>query len=165
MRFLLLFMIAMVSLVLQTAVFNKLTLAGAKPDLLLITVVFFAFIKGARAGAGLGFFYGLLEDLAAGRFIGLNALAKAATGFLVGLTEGKIYKENLLAPGLLIIAASLINGLIVTVLLKITGIPVSFTESFWRILLPVAIYNLGIAPLFYLKFYQSVTNGLLSSKK
>jgi rod shape-determining protein MreD len=140
-------------------------LAGAKPDLLLIAVVFFAFIKGAKAGVGLGFFYGLLEDLVVGRFIGLNALAKAVTGLLVGLTDGKIYKENLIAPGLLIIAASMVNGLLVTALFKIAGVPVNFIDSFWRILLPGAIYNLGIAPLLYLKFYQSISSGMLSSKK
>ncbi|MDW7674104.1 MAG: rod shape-determining protein MreD [Bacillota bacterium] len=159
-----LFLLALVSLVLQSTVFSYLAIAGVKPDLLLIAVVFFSFIRGHRHGAVLGFCYGLLEDLVVGRFIGLNALIKMTIGFLVGLTEGKIYKENLIAPGLLVLLASIISGYLNLILLGIAGIPLAFGENFWRTIFPIALYNIGLAPFLYLKFYNVVAKGKFNSR-
>lgn len=164
MRFILFFFIGLVSIVLQTTFFSHVTLWGVKPDLLLLIVVFMGFIKGKRQGLAFGFAYGLLEDLMVGRFIGLNALVKSAIGYLVGLTEGKIYKENLLAPGLIVLISSLLSGILTTYLMSIIGLPMSLSKSFTQIILPMTIYNIALAPIFYLKFYHAVTKGILSGK-
>ena len=51
-------------------------------------------------GRGLGTIYGLLcgslEDLYLGRFIGVNALSKAFTAYLVGHFQDRVFKENIL---------------------------------------------------------------------
>lgn len=162
MRYILFFLLALITLVLQSTIFVHLSIGGVKPDLLLIWVIFFGLIKGKQKGAAFGFGMGLVEDLLTGRFIGLNALSKMIIGYFMGVMEGKVYKENFLAPGLAVIAGSLANGVITLLLYKMVGFAGSFNYYFYSTVLPMVIYNLGIAPLLYLKFYRAVTVGALS---
>ncbi len=164
MRYILFLLLGLIALTLQSTFFSYFTIMGVKPDLLLIMVVFTAFIKGSKYGGIFGFMLGLMEDLITGRFIGMNALIKGSLGYLIGLTEGKIYKENLLAPGLLLLLASLLQGVLTVFLFNITGMNLVLKEQMFKIIIPTAIYNVGLGPLFYLRFFNSLTKGLLSGK-
>lgn len=138
-------------LVLETAVFSRLTWQGAGPDLLLIGVVCLALLKGARPAAGLGFIYGLAEDLLLGRYMGLNALTKCLAGYLAGLTESWLNRENPLVLPVLVLAASLLAGALYLVLawLAGAGLPV---VSLW----PEALYNTALSLLFSRWFRRQV---------
>lgn len=164
MHFILFLLLGLIAITLQSTFFSYFTIMGVKPDLLLIMVVFTAFIKGSKYGGIFGFMLGLIEDLITGRFIGMNALIKGSLGYLIGLTEGKIYKENLLAPGLLLLLASLLQGVLTVLLFNITGTNFALKEQMYKIIIPTAIYNAGLGPLFYLRFFNSLTKGILSGK-
>ena len=55
-----------------------------KPDLVLILVVFFSLLNGRRPGLIMGITTGLLQDLLRGRLLGMNLLALALVGWVVG---------------------------------------------------------------------------------
>jgi rod shape-determining protein MreD len=79
------------SLVLQSTLLEEFKVAGVKPDLLLVFVVFWALFHGKREGAKMGFIFGLAEDLFMSKFIGLNILCKMAVGYMVGAMENKFF--------------------------------------------------------------------------
>ena len=89
-----LFLAAFLGIVLRDTVFNGLSVAGGKPDFVLILVVFFAIFRGSVQGGLMGVALGLLEDLMTGRFIGINAICKGLLGYLVGVSERNLYKNN-----------------------------------------------------------------------
>lgn len=74
------------TLLLQVTVLPYATVAGVAPNLILVVVVACALSRGAEFGATVGFFAGLLMDLAppADHVAGRWALALVVVGFLAG---------------------------------------------------------------------------------
>lgn len=70
------------ALLLQSVVAPALTVAGWRPDLVLLTVVAVALVDGAGTGARYGFFAGLATDLlsAGDHLVGLTALVFLLVG-------------------------------------------------------------------------------------
>ncbi len=109
MRFFWLGLFLLIANVLQTTLLPGFWPLGQGPDLILILVVFYAFLRGSREGARFGLVAGLLTDIVAGKYIGLNAGSKLLVGYLMGLFATKLYKENYFVPIMTIAGATLIN--------------------------------------------------------
>ncbi len=146
------------ALVLQSTVFNFLAIAGVKPDFVLLLVIYFAFTNGPGKGALMGLSLGLLEDFYIGRFIGMNALALLAAGFLAGWFETKLYKENLLIALLVVFVTSAASQGIVLFSGLAAGLNWDSGNGF-NIIWPLAIYNTCLVPFTYPLFYHSFTRG------
>lgn len=114
-----LFLVA--TLVIQTTVLPLIAVAGARPDLLLLVAVSAGLLLGREHGVGLGFFAGLLQDLASGNIFGVSTLAKTATGYVAGMIERKVFKENVLLPLLAVIIATVFNSAVMLVMLFFLG--------------------------------------------
>lgn len=161
MRVLLLGVLLGVALILQATIFDFIRIFGVKPDLVLIIVACYGFIHGSREGAFLGFLGGLLTDFITGHYIGLNALSKMAVGYMVGIGETSLYKENLLIATGAVFVGTLVGQGVYYLLLLIIGINISPGAALWQVILPVAVYNTILTPLIYGRFYKSNTQGLL----
>jgi len=141
-------------LVLQATVFNYLTVAGVKPDLLLIIVVLYGLLYGKKAGV-LGFVYGLVEDLITGRFIGFNALTKGLMGLLIGYLEPKLFKDHILVPVIILFVGTFVYGTFTYIVGLAVGLYSTFEfESYLRIIILQSIYNGCLAPFLYGKYYK-----------
>ncbi len=150
-----LFILPFIVLVLQSTVFNKLIIFNTKPDLLIIVMVFFILWYGDISGAKIGFLYGLLEDLVTGKFIGINCLSKMITGYIVGLFEGKLYRDNILVPVIFSAVATLINNIVFYVVGILTGFTeILFLKKYIVITLMTMLYNSLLAPFMYTIFYK-----------
>ena len=142
-----------VCLVLQATVFNYLTVAGVKPDLLLIIIVLYGLLYGKKAGV-LGFIYGLVEDLLTGRFIGFNAITKGLMGLLIGYLEPKLFKDHMLVPVVMLLVGTFVYGAFAYVVGLIIGLYSIFEfEAYLRIIIFQSIYNACLAPFLYGKYY------------
>lgn len=153
-----------VSVILQSTLFHFLKIGGVKPDLLLIIVILSAVMNGKKTGAGLGFAYGLMEDLIAGRYIGLQALTKMLTGYLIGLLERKIFSDNVLVPVVVGGLGTLIHSLLVFVSLFLVGnFDIFSPGNFLNYSLALCLYNLCVSVLVYGPFYRSNTKGFFKA--
>lgn len=132
-------------LALQSTLAPLFVIYGAKADLLLLFVVSAALIGGRNFGVGMGFCCGLLQDLAAGGFFGLNLLSKLLIGYGLGMTEGKVFKDNRLLPIIASGGASILSASIVLLLLLLLGQKVRWAENLCNIALPSAFYNMFLA--------------------
>lgn len=158
-------LILVISLLLQLTVFNFIKVAGVKPDLILVFVIFNALLNGSRDGAVFGLVGGLLQDLITGQFIGLNAISKALTGFLFGLMGKKLYKENIIIPIISLFLGSIFCDFVIYILGYFISLNTSLLMVFKGKILPAAIYNACLTPFIYGKFYDSSAKGLLSKVK
>lgn len=137
--------LVIVTFIIQASLLPLLSFSGIRPDLLLIVVVSCAILSGREKGVGMGFFAGLLQDLASGTVFGTNTLAKLAVGFSFGLAERKVFKENIILPLMITAAATVIHSLIVLGLLFIFGHRVDFLAAVRYNLLPLVAYNVVLS--------------------
>jgi rod shape-determining protein MreD len=134
---------------LQATVFSSrwLQLWGAKPDLVLIVVLYAAFWKGSSRGATVGFIGGMIEDFASGGLLGANALAKVVTGFLFGFLRRKFSAHSARFQVVSTFLATLLSQLIFFSLMRVGGIEKSLNSRL--ILFGLPCYNAVIAPFVF----------------
>lgn len=73
-----------VAAILQVSIFSQVHVLGGVPDLLLVTLVAVALLRGAVVGACGGFFAGLLVDTATLGKLGLTSLVLTIAGYWIG---------------------------------------------------------------------------------
>lgn len=138
-----------------------LRVGDVAPDIPLIMVVLLALRRGPEFGCAAGFFAGLLQDVAGGGFIGVQALTKALVGFAIGAVGGRLRATQPLVqvPGLVVLSVA--EGLGRFALLKLFRFPAPFGELMTYVVLPQALYNgfLGAALVFALLWTESLRDG------
>lgn len=154
-----------VALLLEQTVLNFLRVAGVKPDLVLLLIVFNGMLKGSREGGYWGFVAGLVQDLAGGYYIGLNALNKLLAGYAAGLVEVRVYKESLLVAAVVVWGASMVSGSATFLLLLVLGVAVTPLDAFLRVVFPLAVYNSLLSLLFYRPFHRATFYGILREER
>ncbi|MDS1029401.1 rod shape-determining protein MreD [Bacillota bacterium LX-D] len=164
-RYIVLGVLLLISLLLESTVLDYFKIAGTKPDLLLLLVVFSGLLHGHVVGAKTGFIFGLVEDLYTGSFLGLNAVSKMLVGYLVGWSETKIFKENLFIPALTSFVSTFLANIIYIVIAMLAGIDHKIIAYVWHDTLTLALFNACLAPFFYGKFYQEAKKGVLAVKR
>ena len=125
----------------QSSVVPALSVGGVTPDVPLILTVLIAFRRGPETGCLVGFAAGLLQDVAGGGLLGVQALTKALAGFAMGLLVGRFWVGNPLVqvPGLVL--WSIAEGLGRFLLLQMFHYPASFGDLMLHVILPQALYN------------------------
>ncbi len=141
-----------VALLLQTTILEQVAIIGVKPDLVMLLTILNSFLLGTREGAFLGFAGGIIEDLFAGSYIGLNALSKMTAGYLAGAVGVRLNRENTpVAAGVTFVSA--VAGLVVHYLLSLSlGIYIPVFYALFRVAFPTAFYTALLAPLFFKRF-------------
>ena len=70
--------------IVQVTIFSTIHALGGRPDLLLVTLVAIALLRGAVVGAVGGFFAGLVVDTATLETLGLTSLLLTIAGYWIG---------------------------------------------------------------------------------
>jgi rod shape-determining protein MreD len=73
-----------VAAILQVSIFTQVHILGGVPDVLLVTLVSVALLRGSLFGAICGFFAGLLVDTATLGQLGLTSLVLTLAGYWIG---------------------------------------------------------------------------------
>lgn len=142
--------IVLISLIIQGhSSFDVLRIAGVKPDILFIAIVYFAYSFGSFYGEVTGFIGGILQDAVSNSYLGLLAFPKMALGFAVGFFGRSVLKGNFLTVSLMLFLASLLKGIITLLLCYIfyegsisTVISIIFPEAFYNALLAPPLFIL-----------------------
>ncbi len=162
MRSLTFLLLVLAALVVQSTALNFMLIYGIKPDLVLVLVILNGFLRGTREGAFLGFAGGILQDLVGGGYFGMHALTNMAAGYLAGLGEGRLYRDNrVIAAGLTWIC-TLLAQLIFYLLLVLVRVHVPLFIALVHIIVPVSFYNALVVLVIYGFYYRSHRRGLLS---
>lgn len=73
-----------VAAIIQVSIFNSVSILGGTPDLLLVTLIAVALLRGSIFGAAGGFFAGLVVDTATLETIGVTSLLLTLAGYWTG---------------------------------------------------------------------------------
>ena len=140
----------LISLIIQGhSSFDVLRIAGVKPDLVFIAIIYFSYSFGSFYGETTGFISGLLHDAISNSPLGLLTFPKMALGFIAGMFGRSILRSNVLTVFLMLFVASIIKGVFTLFLCYIfnegavsTIISVIFPESFYNALLAPPLFIL-----------------------
>lgn len=141
-------LVVVTAALLQTAVFPHLTIAGFRPDLLLLVTVSFALREGVGSGIRLGFATGLMADLLVNQTaVGLQALVFLAVGYTVGIARPYLAPESLSAPLVVAFTSGLVGAGGYGLLARLLGDEAFSLERIVAAALFVALYNTLLAPI------------------
>ncbi len=137
-----------VAAVAQVSIFSQVHVFGAVPDLLLVSLVAIALLRGSVVGAVGGFFAGLVVDTATLGTLGLTSLVLTLAGFWIGRYGETTGRDRAHAPFL--------SVAVVTVLYQLGLLVVHFVlgesapaGALARSLFPATVLNLILtAPVY-----------------
>ncbi len=135
--------------ILQTTLVPHVAIWGVFADLPLLVVVSWGLLRGPREGILWGFVAGLAVDLFSGAPFGAATLALIAVGLLAGLGAATVFRAHVTLPLLAMFLATIVYDLLFLLVVRISGYPVAWLESFYRIILPSAVLNAVLTPVIF----------------
>ena len=134
---------------LQSLFFVNFTIAGVKPNVVVILVLFIGLFMGRSRGIIYGIIYGILIDLWIGKNIGITSICLAVVGIVGGAFDKNFSKDSRIVI-LLIGAFCTIIYEALMYILQIIFFNVSVEVfSFVKILTIETIYNILIITIIY----------------
>ncbi|MDR3288100.1 MAG: rod shape-determining protein MreD [Peptococcaceae bacterium] len=160
MRYLILGLIFIFSLILPGTVFHFWSWAGIKPDLVMLLTVYIA-IHHRMFYAGLtGLLFGLLQDMFLGRYIGMYSVTLTVVAVLSCWLAGRWYRENFLLTVVLVFSVTAAGQAMLGFLGLAAGLSWSAGEIL-RLVLGISVYNTILVPLTYPWMHHSFLYGWL----
>ena len=138
------FIIIAICFLLQTTLFQALSFASISPNLLIIVVSSFGFMRGKKEGMYIGFACGLLLDIFGSGILGFYALLYMYIGYINGCFRKMFYPEDLKLPMLLIAGSDLGCNLLILFRNRY-----HFQYYLWNIMLPELVYTMLITIFLY----------------
>ncbi|MGE5459929.1 MAG: rod shape-determining protein MreD [Solirubrobacterales bacterium] len=148
-RTLLLAAVILSALLLQTTVFADVLLLGAKPELLYLLTIVFAFLDGPSAGAITGFASGMSEDFLLNAPKGITALTLTLLGYAVGMLRQYVVSPSPLFPVFLVAGGTFGGVLFYGVVSFLLGQLDVSTLYLLRVAALSALYNAILTPLLF----------------
>ena len=145
------YFILLLALLLQITALDHLRIFGAKPDLVLIAVIFFGFFLGQGAGLETGIVSGAACDMLGLDFFGMNMFVFAIIGLLAGAISTKVFKESARTQGSVVLFLTAVAAILHFVLVQMfsASLSLGFAEYLVGSVLPVSIYtSLVSIPIF-----------------
>jgi rod shape-determining protein MreD len=134
----LLFLVAIV----QVSLLSTVDVFGGMPNLLLVTIVSVALLRGSIFGAAGGFFGGLLVDTANLETLGLTSLVLTVGGYWIGRYGETTGRDRTHAPFVSVAVVTVLYAVGVLALHFLIGDPVSGRRILVEALVPSIALNL-----------------------
>lgn len=147
-------LLILITFILQSTVFQSLSIASIAPNLLLILTVSFGFMRGKKEGILVGFFCGILIDIFYGNLLGFYALIYMYIGYLNGFLCKVYYDEDVKVPMILTAISDLAYGFAVYGLQFMLRGRLHVMNYIWHIMLPEMIYTVLITVMIYRPLYR-----------
>jgi len=138
--------------ILQTTLMSRMTIAGVKPDLMLMLVVAQTVFAGTLPGMLWGLVGGLFLDLLSGGSFNVLVLVLPMVAFVSGLMTGESLRHRFVLPLILVFVGSLLQGGLVVLALQLADLPVFWSLGLASIVMQSATINTALMPLVYLAF-------------
>ena len=132
--------------ILQVTIVSSVVVAGGTPDLLLVTVVTIALLRGSIVGAATGFFAGLVVDAATLETLGLSSLLLTLAGYWTGRYGETSGRDRGHAPLVAVLVVTVLFAAAALALHFVLGADVSPRLVLVETLVPAAALNLLLTP-------------------
>lgn len=152
-------LLVLFAFVVQTSVFPMVDFLSAYPNLLLILIFSFGFIRGSGSGMLYGLLAGILLDLSSGRPMGFYTLFYVWLGYVNGICTRYYYEDYITLPLVLAALSELSYGLYLYVFAFLLRGRLSFGYYFFSIILPETIFTV-VATLFLYRLFLFLSRRL-----
>ena len=140
-----------VAAIVQVSLLSSVNVAGGMPNVLLVTLVAVALLRGSMYGAAGGFFGGLLLDTGNLETLGLTSLILTVGGYWIGRYGETTGRDRTHAPYVSVAVVTVLYAVGVLVLNFLIGDPVSGRRVLVDSLVPTIAFNLILtAPVYWL---------------
>ena len=136
-----------VAAILQSTLVSHFRIWGVFADLPLLIVVSWGVLRGPREGLIWGFVAGLMLDLFSGAPFGAATFGLMAVGLLSGLGKSTVFRSQIALPMLTVLLATVIYDIIFLIVVWISGYPVAWLDSLFRLVFPSAVLNTVLTPV------------------
>ena len=143
------FLIIAVCYLLQSTVFQALSFASISPNLMIVVVSAFGFMRGKKEGLWIGFFTGLLLDIFTGSILGFYALLYMYVGYFNGFFRKMFYPEDIKLPLVLIAGSDLSCNLLIYFIMFLFRNRYDFNYYFLQLMIPELVYTMVITIFLY----------------
>jgi rod shape-determining protein MreD len=131
-----------VAVVLQSSIVSTIEIRGGTPDLVLVTLVAIALLRGAIWGAAAGFAAGLLLDTASLARLGETSLLLTVAGYWIGRYGETTGRDRTHAPVLSVAVVTVLYAVGALALHVMLGDPVDAGTVLVGALIPGIVLNL-----------------------
>ena len=143
------FVMMIILYLIQTTIFNKITVAGIKPNVVIILVVLIGYKYGKIPGMLMGFFMGLFLDLTESDYIGYYSLIYLIIGYLVGFSNKLYTNDSTLIPLGLVGASDFMLNFLIFITGFLLRNRLDLPYYMMRIILPEVVYTIIVSVLLY----------------
>ena len=143
------FFIILIGYLLQCTVFQRFSLGGIVPNILMIMTSAFGVRRGKKEGMLIGFGAGILIDIFYGDILGFYALIYMVIGYLNGFFRALFYPEDIKLPLILISGSELLYCFSAYVFLFLLRSKFNFPFYFVHVILPEIVYTILVTLVFY----------------
>lgn len=105
-------LLAAIAVIADAALAPLIEIFGARPDFLVLVVVYASLVVGTRPATIAGFLVGLVVDSELPEYLGLHALALSVVGYVTGGVWDHLVRGNVFVQCTLIFGASLLHDVI-----------------------------------------------------
>lgn len=148
-RFIITAGVVLLCFLMQTTVFQHIALAGMVPNLILIVVVAYGYMRGRAEGMYVGFASGLLVDLLYSDLIGMNAILYVLVGYVAGICNEIYYRDEVSVPIILIAISDFLFNFGYYVFQFLLRGRLDIIYYIWKTILPEMVYTVLIAVFLY----------------
>lgn len=152
-QFIMSVIVIIVCFLLQSTVFQALSIAGVVPNLLLIVTVAAGYMHGRTNGIYVGLACGLLVDICYGDIVGLFGLMYMCIGYLNGYAHKVYFRDDYTMPIILVSVSDFLYGFFYYVFLFLLRNRLNFFFYLKRIILPELIYTVVVSIVLYKILY------------
>ena len=140
---------------LQANFFTWFTIAGVKPNLFIVLVLFMGLFAGKKIGAVLGLIFGFYLDLVIGRTIGISGIMLGVIGLLGEYFDKNFSKDSRFTIMLMVMGSTILYEF-ATYMFNVFRLDMTLEiYSFIKILMIEVVYNLIIVIIIYPLFQKA----------
>ena len=133
----------------QTTWLDAIRVAGVKPNLTLLLVVYFAVNEGEERAMFTGVLGGIFQDVASRMTLGHHILCLVLIGYTVGRLTTRLITDHPAVTAGLVFLAGLINGLLYTAILYVQEPGLPAVRTIAAIVVPGAFYTALVTPFVF----------------
>lgn len=137
------------TVIIQTTVMPYVAFLGVKPDLVLLVVISWSLLRGAREGIIWALMGGIGLDLVSAAPFGTCTVILAGLSLLAGLGELSVFRTHLALPLIATLVATLIYDLFFLLFLYMRGCSIVWADTLVKVVLPSALFNVLLSPFIY----------------
>ena len=153
MRKLIMCLLVLITFFLQTVACPAIALASVVPNLSIVLLVSFGFMRGKKEGLLTGFFLGFLYDIFYGGFLGYYALIYMTIGYISGMFNHLFFDFEIKLPMMITLLCDFLYGVFTCIVSFILHGKFQIFFYLSRLIVPEMLYTLAFTLVFYRFFH------------